>query len=456
MDVDNEMFIRSRPGAQAGLKWKASDLLRDVGGNMSKPLPALLKFQAPPKTTSSPKLMLPTIPETRESTVGPETRDLTVGPKRTRTSIQPREGSKTRSFSPYHTAGPSRSALSRLQNNSKARTALGTAPSTNERFPLATTRTRGDTRAWPSSYYSIDIFDGLKEKVELSRERNPRIKQEDAFRKVFPGQPFAKSTYNKANNDYRRNRDLEATFCKLGRSNRGTWTRFITRSIAEAGTLEELERSDAEMVEEDAGDESSAANTITHNTEKEESLGPHLSTIDSLDRLIVNGRNEEQPRSTCVQVTQQDQEDQDDEPDPQSLCPYCDEPYPEFPSTTLQELHRNLDAISKPDPFGGISDDPHALHLKVYPHHQTGEHCERHRVELKASKKSDEPHWPAIDFDILPHCIVNHYVELRLIMLDPTTSPFHTELMESLVMKNSNNTFSIQGEYESLEVVGTG
>lgn len=160
MDVDNEMFIRSRPGAQAGLKWKASDLLRDVGGNMSKPLPALLKFQAPPKTTSSPKLVLPTIPETRESTVGPETRDLTVGP--------------------YHTAGPSRSALSRLQNNSKARTALGTAPSTNERFPLAMTRTRGDTRAWPSSYYAIDIFDGLKEMVELSRERNPRIKQEDA------------------------------------------------------------------------------------------------------------------------------------------------------------------------------------------------------------------------------------------------------------------------------------
>ena len=89
---------------------------------------------------------------------------------------------------------------------------------------------------------------------------------------------------------------------------------------------------------------------------------------------------------------------------------------------------------------------------------KTGEHCERHRLELQASGQADKSirAWPDVDFSIIPHRIVSIYVELRLITLDPTSSPFYTDVMDSLFTMNSNNTFGIRGEYGSFETTGTG
>ena len=290
--------------------------------------------------------------------------------------------------------------------------------------------------------------------IVLSKQREPRYTQKAAFIKVFPDQPFAKSTYSKAWNDYRRNKDLEAIFRKLGRSTYGTWTCFVNRSedsIAEAKGLEGMSRLSSEKAEEYAHGEPSAIwDGRETNSGEPEQLDPWMVERERL--MIYRGSDGDQSRSTCIGMTQRDEVQ--DKPDFRSLCPYCDELYPEHPSAILQALRQSLDAISIPDPLGGISENPNPFHRKVHPHYKTGEHCERHKLELQAS--ATIPNWPDIDFTFIPHRIVNNFIVLRLIMLDLTASPFFHNLMNSLATMRSDSAFGIEGEYGSFEATGTG
>ena len=162
-------------------------------------------------------------------------------------------------------------------------------------------------------------------------------------------------------------------------------------------------------------------------------------------------------RSMCIGMTQHKGDELQDEDRSvfRSLCPYCDEPYPQTPSATLKELHRMLDTISTFNPLGGISDNPNPFHCKVVPHHKIGKHCKCHQLELQAPGHADKLNWPDINFSILPHCLVNNYIVLRLITLDPASSPFYSKLMESLAATNSQNIFAIGGKYASFEKTGT-
>ena len=400
MDVDNELCFRSRPGAQAGLKWKARDLLRggeeDVSrrfpvlGNTNQSLTTISENGEPVGHEHAEEIHMPVSSDATSRTVALPLPHLAL---QTPESAQPPTTSHALTITPVDT-----------------------------KYPLANGRVRGTVRAWPSSYFAVDIFDGFARMIILSKQRNPRIRQELAFAVVFPGQTYAKSTYNKAMTSYRENRDLEAAFRKLGHSELGGWSYFISRSkesIAEAAKLDRISWRSEEGAGRTTGGEPSTLGMISHDAEEME--------------------NEQAPEN-------------------QPLCPYCDEPYPGHPSEILQKLRDVLDAISTPDPLGGISENPNPSHRKVVPHYKTGEHCERHRLEFQASGQADKSirDWPDVDFSILPHRIVSIYLELRLITLDPTSSPFYIDVMESLFTMNSNNAFGIEGEYGSFETTGTG
>jgi len=148
--------------------------------------------------------------------------------------------------------------------------------------PWVGQRLRNGERAWPTSFFAIDIIEGFIRIDQLRTQRRPKFYQGTAFEMVF-GLQYHRSTFHKHYKVYMDNLHLIPKYQSLGRSPKGSWTRFVAEACQEVSETSETEQP---------------------------------STESSIEESVVEDTNQ---------------------------CPSCNELLPDQPSPLLQRLRMELD-----------------------------------------------------------------------------------------------------------------
>jgi len=148
--------------------------------------------------------------------------------------------------------------------------------------PWAAKLWRNGERAWPASFFTVDIIKGFRRIDKLRTQRLPKFYQETAFELVF-GLQYHQSTFHKHYKFYLDNSHLISKYQMFSRSPKGSWTNFVAEAC----------------------------------------------------RLVIDTSETEQP-STESSIEESAIDDT-------SQCPYCEELMPVQPSPLLQQLRMELD-----------------------------------------------------------------------------------------------------------------
>ena len=136
--------------------------------------------------------------------------------------------------------------------------------------------------------------------------------------------------------------------------------------------------------------------------------------------------------------------------DPDTLCPYCDEPFPKNPSPVLRRLLRDVKG-SRPDPRPCNSKGrsaPILNYLNV---------CERHMFEVKELPKAEKAGWPtSIDFEALPARIAAMKPRLTKLLSERKDSLIWKEIKEELDSSSARKMTSLGGQYGNFHRCQTG
>jgi hypothetical protein len=130
-----------------------------------------------------------------------------------------------------------------------------------------------------------------------------------------------------------------------------------------------------------------------------------------------------------------------------SLCPFCDEPWPEEPTSKLLALRATAVAHAVPSPRPRNSKGLSAANFALY-----APLCAQHQNEMKTIPEGHEEGWPnEIDFDALPRRLNSVKLYLEALVNDPTKSPFYQDVTNELEASGSTSQSSISGQYATFD-----
>ncbi|KAJ1306596.1 hypothetical protein OPQ81_007595 [Rhizoctonia solani] len=135
--------------------------------------------------------------------------------------------------------------------------------------------------------------------------------------------------------------------------------------------------------------------------------------------------------------------------DPQSLCPFCDEPFPDNPSPDLMQLLADLKKTAVPEPR---LRNPNGLTAPLMTYINL---CQMHRAESKYVEQGRRNHWPSvIDWDDVRERLKSSGVvkALRSIIADPHSSGFFVTFYNKIRRDGVLKAASIRAQLDTFEL----
>ncbi|KAF7968973.1 hypothetical protein HWV62_28775 [Athelia sp. TMB] len=303
--------------------------------------------------------------------------------------------------------------------------------------PLANNSVQGpgNERAWPGSFYAIDIFTGMERMAAMQRQRYPPVSREEAFKSVFGIDHWAPSTYKKHMKILNENQHLTPKFRALGRAPNATWKRFVF---------------DANQAQTEAEEDSESEQDL------EKTRASSVINVDD-DSM---GEQDDMAMETVVEVS--DEEDTSSESNTTHwalMCAYCDEMLPFEPSDGLKEMRAVLDRKSVHDGCNGRDASPNPYHRYIRPFTSTLEYCERHRFESNFSDVLLNAIWaPAlpVNFELLEPRVRSLIDILEGLTDYPWDNEFYQGLHMSIEATGESRGCGIAGQMSSFGQTGVG
>lgn len=309
--------------------------------------------------------------------------------------------------------------------------------------PLANNSIQGrnNERAWPGSFYAIDVLTGLDDMAVMLKQRHPSIAPREAFQAVFGIDHFALSTWKKHRKTYSDNEDLAAKFRALGHAPNATWKCFYFESKQAPVTVDD--NSDNECS--GSRDMAREASVISIDDNSAEELG------DTAMETVVEVSDEENMDENS------NLESDSDKVDWTLMCPYCDLKLPLESSTELKTMRAALDLKSIVEGCSGISSNPH--HRYIRPFTSTLNHCTRHRFESDFANVLHKTAWASalpIRFEDLENRVILLLDILQEVVNYPLDNEFHQHLKESVAANGERRAFGLAGQYNLSGFISTG
>ncbi|KAI5116349.1 hypothetical protein M0805_002254 [Coniferiporia weirii] len=136
----------------------------------------------------------------------------------------------------------------------------------------------------------------------------------------------------------------------------------------------------------------------------------------------------------------------EERPDPNTLCPYCDMPFPTDPSPLLTNMVNRIRKISYRDPRPS-----NALGLKA-PLLSYVNMCQRHQFEATLLPQARAKGWPTyINFTALPVRVKALKSQLESYMLNKESSLFWLELKKEIDKKGVRRVMGISDQFNTFE-----
>lgn len=131
--------------------------------------------------------------------------------------------------------------------------------------------------------------------------------------------------------------------------------------------------------------------------------------------------------------------------DPNTLCPYCDEPLPTSPTKLLTSMFVGIRSKSSSQPRPG-----NCLGLKA-PLTVFIDVCQRHRFETHQLPSAEANGWPThIDFDALPGRVKKLKKKLEKVFQNKMSSHFWQEFDEDLKSGTGARwLMGVQGQWQA-------
>ena len=125
----------------------------------------------------------------------------------------------------------------------------------------------------------------------------------------------------------------------------------------------------------------------------------------------------------------------------ESLCPFCDEPLPRYPSERLQTLLDRAISYARPQPRSSNSEGltaPFATFTTV---------CNQHRNETTVIPEGVAQGWPMhIEFDALPARLRSLRSRLQLLIENPKKSTFFQDVLKDVASMGALAAVGAQGQ----------
>lgn len=132
--------------------------------------------------------------------------------------------------------------------------------------------------------------------------------------------------------------------------------------------------------------------------------------------------------------------------DPTSLCPFCDEPYPDDPSKVLQDMMTKARSRAYRDcrPSNTLGLKAELLYYFSM--------CRRHRFETGVLPKAKHYGWPTcINFDELPTRVEALRNHLAALIENKELSVFWQDLKCEIKNEGLSKVISIEGQMKSFD-----
>lgn len=133
--------------------------------------------------------------------------------------------------------------------------------------------------------------------------------------------------------------------------------------------------------------------------------------------------------------------------DATSLCPFCDEPWPEEPTSKLLALRATAVAHAIPSPRLSNSKGLSAANFTLY-----APLCAQHRNETKIIPEGRREGWPnEINFDALPRRLNAIRPHLAAVLTHPTVSSFYQDAANAFETSGGVSQSSVAGQYATFD-----
>lgn len=319
--------------------------------------------------------------------------------------------------------------------------------------PKANNKVQGEgkERAWPGSYYALDVFDIFEKIDAMQEQRVPPVYRKKAFQSVVGIKHYVASTYTKARYTYDHNLKLVTTFRARGRTSASTWNRFVHES-----------RQDRAVSEDNDGQDSGSRRGSSISSIGDDANG--AVSGNHRERSVISIEDDDfiQPLEKVAEERDSDSDmdaDENEGRDWTMCCFYCDEELPIEPSKELIASGKILYAISQPDKqHTGKDASPNPHHRWVRPIVKTMGYCLRHRFETGNANILSRSWAIALPvcFRSLPARVTSMIPILNHIYNFPMDSEFYSALMDRIRTLGENRALGIAGQYMSLGVASAG
>ncbi|KAL5531383.1 hypothetical protein ACEPAG_4260 [Sanghuangporus baumii] len=134
----------------------------------------------------------------------------------------------------------------------------------------------------------------------------------------------------------------------------------------------------------------------------------------------------------------------DVQPDPKTLCPYCDMPFPPNPTPLLVDMLKRIPKYpdSRPTNLLGLK-APLLSYVTM---------CQRHQFEMQLLPKARAAGWPTcIDFTTLPRRIHALRKHMTVLLRDKGKSIFWRELKKDIDKYGARKTMGVTNQFDSFE-----
>ncbi|KAL5492496.1 hypothetical protein ACEPAI_3943 [Sanghuangporus weigelae] len=134
----------------------------------------------------------------------------------------------------------------------------------------------------------------------------------------------------------------------------------------------------------------------------------------------------------------------DVQPDPKTLCPYCDMPFPPNPTPLLIDMLKRIPKYPDARPTNPLGLKAPLLSYVTM--------CQRHQFEMQLLPKARAAGWPTcIDFTTLPgriHALRKH---MTVLLRDKGKSIFWRELKKDIDKYGARKTMGVTNQFDSFE-----